>query len=164
MLSPEEWFVEHALAYVGCHYIWQGKCRYIWTPSGLVKHGFINLANPPLPLDVFDCSGLVTHSLWLATSGNVDLRETHSAQTMLDTFPLANSEEDGVIKLYPGHVSISLGRGRVLEAAGGDHTTTSIQAAIDHDARVRVGRDLRTPSALLGLRRIPLDKSELRTV
>lgn len=163
-MTTEERFVDIALTHVGCHYIWGGKGQLIVTAQGLKKHGFTDLSELHLPLDVFDCSGLVTVSLFQATQGKMNGMATASAQVIFDTWPIAKSEEDGVLRLYPGHVAISLGRGRVVEAAGGDHTTTSVLAAVERGAKVRVGSDLRLESTLLGLRRIPLDKSELRSV
>lgn len=164
-MTLEQAFVEKALSFVQCHYIWGGKGNKLFTVNGLVDHAFTDMANPPNPLNIFDCSGLVTTCLWLVTQGRIDLRGTHGAKTMWDSFPIYNNvENDGMLRLYPGHVAISLGNGRVVEAAGGDESTTNLQASIDRNAKVRVGLDLRNPSTLLGLRRIPLDKSELRTV
>lgn len=164
-MTTEEAFVDCALKYIGCHYIWEGKGNKIWTfKQGLVDHKFCELTDNTKLLNVFDCSGLVTHCLMMVTQGRIDLRGSHSAHTIFDTFPVAVDEKDGVLRLYSGHVAISLGNGRVVEAAGGDETTTSIQAAIDRRAQVRAGKDLRPSSQLLGLRRIPLDKSQLITV
>lgn len=164
-MTIEELFVNLALARIGSHYIWGGKDKLIFTPAGLVPHKFTELNDVTQALSIFDCSGLVTSCLFEASKGKLDFRGSHGARQILDSFPVAGAgEEDGTLRLYPGHVAISIGRGRIVEAAGGDESTTSIQAAINRDAKVRVGRDLRAPGTLLGLRRIPLDKSELRAV
>lgn len=165
-MTTEEMFVDCALKYIGCHYIWEGKGQKIWTmKQGLITHKFTELNDNTQLLNVFDCSGLVTHCLWMVTHGLLDLRGTHSAHTIFMTFPLAgDGEEDGTVRCYSGHVAISLGRNRVVEAAGGDEMTTSVQAAMSRNAQVRAGVDLRQPYQILGLRRIPLDKSQLRTV
>lgn len=156
-------FVELALSFLDCHYIWQGKGLSRWTPQGLVKHKFTDLNN--VPLFVFDCSGLVTHCLWEMSGGKVDLRASHSAQTILETFPLADANSgDGTLILYPGHVSVDLGRERVVDAQGGDQATLSILDAEQRNAKVAVHRRNRLDSSILGYRRIPLDKSELRSV
>ena len=158
-------FVDAALSFQGCHYIWQGKGKYIWTPSKLMLHGFSDLNDPQLLLNVFDCSGLVTVALHMATVGKLDLRGSHSAQTILDTFPECDKDfGDGCLILYQGHVAIDLGRGRVVDAHRGNSHTTSVLAAIQANARVEVHRDVRPARTILGYRKVPLDKSELKTV
>jgi cell wall-associated NlpC family hydrolase len=148
-------FVDLALSYVGAPYIWGGKGNLLFRDGKLLKS--------PLAMPVFDCSGLVTACLFQATQGKIDLIGTHSAQTIWDTFPESQGEaSDGTLRLYEGHVAISLGRSRVVEAAGGDHTTLTVEDAADRNARVMAHVSNR--SGLLGYRRIPLDLSELRII
>lgn len=156
-----EQFVNYALGFCGSHYIWGGKGLLQFDlKKGLTPHKFVNEQNKALY--VFDCSGLVTHSLFIATGGKLDLRATHSAKMMLDTFPITEADEDGTLFIYPGHVAISMGRRRILDASGGDETTTSIGAAVERNAKVSVHPVNR--SGLLGKRRIPVDKKELRAI
>lgn len=154
-------FVDVALSFQGCHYIWGGKGKYVFKGGVLLPHRFSEIDNITNPLYVFDCSGLVTHALWVVTKGKVDLRVTHSAKTILDTFPKTEAREDGVLLLYPQHVAIDLGRNRVVDANRGTSGTTSIQNALELNARVEVHPTTRPANTLLGVRRIPLDMSEL---
>lgn len=158
-------FVDAALSQQGAPYIWGGKGNLLFKDGKLVKHKFVKPKDPQSIIDVFDCSGLVTWALNLITMGKVDLRGTHSAKTILDTFPLVeHSSEDGNLILYPSHVSIDLGRGRVVDAHRGDSSTLSLLDALNANAKVEAHRIVRPAHTVLGYRRIPLDKSELRSV
>lgn len=131
--------IKHALAYVGAPYVWRGKGLELWDAAGPKSHhwGF----------PVFDCSGFVCAAYLEA--GGPDLRFTHATQTMFDEFPHRSTDalEFGLLKLYGSgpktitHVALSLGNGLVLEAAGGDATTTSPSVAKARGACVRVGFD-----------------------
>lgn len=58
---PRADFREWVLSKEGCPYIWGGKGFAQWTRTGLIAHG---MAGPDgLPLEVFDCSGLITAGL-----------------------------------------------------------------------------------------------------
>lgn len=163
-MSPYSRFVDAALSFQGCHYIWGGKGKYIFN-SKLEMHKFTDPDDQQMLLNVFDCSGLVTVALHMATVGKLDLRGSHSAQTILDTFPECDRDfGDGCLILYPGHVAVDLGRGRVVDAHRGNASTTSVLAAIQANARVEVHRDIRPARTILGYRKVPLDKSELKTV
>lgn len=160
-MTEEEIFIDLAAGYIGAPYIWRGKGDYIWSPQGLIKNTF---GSHPY---VFDCSGLVTFILnKMRTIPSLklnipDMRGTHSAKTIEDTFPIAKTNEAGTLLLWPSHVAIDCGRGFVLEAAGGDETTlTPSDAARRPNAKVRFGFNKR--GAPTSFRRIPLDKSELR--
>lgn len=167
-------FIDFALEEQGAPYIWQGKDRKIWTPAGLVPHKFVDADNAPI--SVFDCSGLVTCAIFYATGGKVDLRGSHSAKTIWDTFPEAyeqdhddtynevSNAEEGRLLLYPGHVAIDLGRGIVLDANRGNEHCNTILQAHQQGAKVEVHRNRRPVSSLLGYRRIPVDINELRKV
>lgn len=148
-MTPES-FVRSALRHVGAPYLWRGKGLDIWTPEGLRSNGLGVLA--------YDCSGLVTSAL--RDAGGPDWRASHSAQTLFDTLtPAPTADRFGVLRFYGAsptavtHVAIGLGNGLVLEAAGGDSHTTSLQAARAANARVRVVLDGRTD--LLGARLLP---------
>lgn len=160
-------FIDAALSFQGKPYIWGGKASLIFQNGKLVKHKFVDENNDPLL--VFDCSGLVTVALHMATIGKIDLRGTHSAKTILDTFPQCADSKDGsfpegTIICYPQHVAIDLGRGIVVDANRGDSKTVSILDAQRQGARVEVHRSIRPVSSIIGYRRIPLDKSELKVV
>lgn len=62
---------------MGAPYIWKGKGDVLWSVQGLKPHAH--------GVKVFDCSGLVTSAM--LSAGHKDLRATHSAQVMFDTFP-----------------------------------------------------------------------------
>lgn len=160
-MTLEETFVEIAASYIGCPYIWQGKGDQIWTPQGLVKNTFPNKL-------VFDCSGLITFALdklnRISNLGLPNMIGTHSSRTIFDTFPITKTYECGTLLLYPKHVAIDLGRGFVLDASGGDETTTSPIEALRRGASVKIHFNRRKPETLLGIRTIPLDKSALRAV
>ncbi len=161
-MTTEEKFIDAALKFQGCHYIWGGKGDKIFKDGKLGPHQFTEVNDVTKPLRIFDCSGLVTACLCIATDGALDLRGSHGAIDILAHFPITEAREDGCLFLYPGHVSIDLGRGLVIEASRGDHTTISIVAAMQRRARVEVHRNPRPTSSLLGVRRIPVDRSELR--
>lgn len=85
--------------------------------------------------DAFDCSGLITNCGYKA--GGPDWRFTQNAQGLADVLqPIARlaPRQMGLV-LYghsldvATHVMIVVGDGRVYGATGGDHTTTSLQAA-----------------------------------
>ena len=160
-MSAYSRFVEAALSFQGAPYIWGGKCGFIFKDGKLQQHGFKD--RDEKTVQIFDCSGLVTHCLFLTTIGKLDLRATHSAQTIFDTFPECPEDfGDGCLRLYPGHVAIDLGRGRVVDAHRGDSSCTTLLAALERDAKVVIHRDNR--NNCLGYRKIPLDKSELKKV
>lgn len=156
-------FVDAAVSFQGAPYIWGGKGSFVFDEGKLKQHKIKNLDNEPLM--VFDCSGLVTVALQMATLNKLDLRASHSAKTMLDTFPICDENfGDGCLLLYPQHVAIDLGRGRVVDANRGTSKIVTVLDAMQNRAKVEVHRTIRAPSTLLGYRRIPLDKSELRVV
>lgn len=162
MISFEEKFVDIALSFQGSHYIWGGHGHLITKGGRLTPHPFTDPNDATKRLMVFDCSGLITTSLWMASGGKIDLRTSHGSLAIWETFPEAKAALDGVILCYPGHVSIDLGRDRVVDAHGGDSTTLTVLDAMQRRARVEVHRINRNPKTLLGMRRIPLDISELK--
>lgn len=129
-------FVERANSKLGSPYIWGGKGLYVFDASkGLVAHDF--------GLEVFDCSGLVTDSLYRL--GGKDWRGTHNAQSLADylqvhiTFPKA-----GDLAFYGPdwkdirHVMIHRGDGSVIGASGGNSSTTTLEAARKARAEVKL--------------------------
>lgn len=104
-------------------YVWGGKGDQIWTPEGVIAN--------PFPVEVFDCSGLITTCLHRA--GGPDLRFTHGAKHLRALLP-----ERGAglrLRFYPGHVALHVPImmqvaeeletpfAIVIEAAGGDSQT-----------------------------------------
>jgi len=141
-----------ALRYVGALYVWKGKGFELWTPAGLKLHGWGQT--------VFDCSGLIGQAVFDA--GGIDRRASHSAQSYWDELAECPRADDfGALRFYGSsgssitHISLSLGNGLVVEAAGGDSTTTTPELARRRPhARVRVGFDGRRD--LQGARLLPL--------
>lgn len=132
--------LDSLLAFQGAPYTWRGKGLYLWSPSGLVPHAFGQR--------VFDCSGLIGQGIkdaggpdWIAT------RSAESYRTLLP--PASNAWAFGVLRLYgyngkATHVAFVVRAGYVIEAAGGDSTTTSPEEAMKRrNARVAINRDRR---------------------
>lgn len=148
MLTPRG-VIHAALRAQGCLYLWQGKGHELWTPNGLKSNG--------LGIPAYDCSGLVTCALHDA--GGPDWRATHNAAALWQALrPADSAGAFGVLRFYGGarvsHVALSLGNDLVLEAGGGDQTTTSLEIARRQGARVRVVFDGRRD--LMGARLLPL--------
>lgn len=164
MTQLEKNFLDFALQECGTPYIWGGKGNRMWDLAGLATHKFVDANNKPIT--VLDCSGLVTWALYLATGGRFDLRGSHSAKVIWDTFPEARAEDAVKLLLYKSHVAIELNSelGLVLDANRGDENCRSVLHAMERGAKVEVHRNLRHPDTLLGYRRIPIDRSELRSV
>lgn len=152
MTEVEEKIFSIMLNQVGAPYIWQGKGGYQWSPTGPVAW----------PLTAFDCSGLFGYGV--AGAGLKDRRMLNSAQTWMDELepyqagiPLDVAvQARPVVTFYgkgatmgnvitPAHathiaLAVSLyGKIYVVEASGGDQTTTSEQEAKRRGARVRFG-------------------------
>lgn len=156
-------FVDWALSQQGCPYIWGGKDKLVFVNGQLKPHAFTDLNDMTKPISVFDCSGLVTCALYVASLMRIDLRGSHSAKTILETFPECSADfGDGCLLLYDGHVDVCLGRGRVLGAHRGDSSCTNLQRATERNARVEAHPITRRSNTLLGYRRIPVDKAELK--
>ena len=137
-MSQRKAFYEAALACVGAPYVWQAKGSMIWTPSGLKPHDF--------GVPAFDCSGLVTHA-YLQATGN-DWRGTQNAQTLFNTLPKPSFHHGVELEFYGksatkvSHVAIWVMDGAsgslVIEAHGGDQTTTSAVLAFERRAKVDI--------------------------
>lgn len=112
--------VDAALKYVGCPYVWRGKGRVLWSPTGAIAH--------PWTSPVFDCSGLWMRAL--KDAGGPDWTLTHAAETI---------RGEGEREYPPGaygtfhffgrspakatHIEMSLDHGLFLGSYGGDETT-----------------------------------------
>lgn len=140
--------------YAGSPYIWGGRGDVIWTPAGLKPHVF--------GIKVFDCSGLILVG-WRDFCGT-ERRGSMNAQSLHDNLielvPRGEEfNEFGALLFYGmspkrvSHVMLNLGNGLVIEAAGGDETTTGIKAG----AFVRIGRNQRKERGFLKAARLPLD-------
>lgn len=102
-LSYEDIIVSAAAQQIGRPYIWGGK-----SPTG------------------FDCSGLVTYSVFVAKGP--DLRLTHNAQKLYDTGEPCDDTEEYRLAFYgPGptaitHVTLEFGDFTLESAGGGPNT------------------------------------------
>lgn len=146
--------VHQALKAIGCPYVWAGRGDFYVRDGQLVHSADL----------VFDCAGLVGWAVKQA--GGPDLRHWWGADHMLRLLPEIHplSAANGFaydpalyepfrLRLYgragadgvkhATHVAIGLGNGLVLEAAGGDQTTLTIEDARARGARVRVGFEQR---------------------
>lgn len=159
--------VDFALAQLGAPYIWAGRGDWYVSEGKILST--TNLGDPKVRL-VFDCAGLV---LWAAFRAGADSdgRGWWGADTLWTHLPerLPDEPADANRLVFYGsparasHVALDLGRGIVLEAAGGDSRTTSLEAAAKGvgygPARVRVGREHRLDRlgyrSLLALKTLP---------
>lgn len=110
----------------------------------------------------FDCAGLV---LWAAhMAGGPDLRGWWGADHLWQQLPPAVDGEFSLsfygAKGHATHVALELGRGLILEAAGGDSSTLTATDAMVRGASVRVGFEHRGDKlgsrSLAGLRSLPV--------
>lgn len=164
-MTSEHHFIEAAMSVIGSPYIWGGKGEHLFdVQKGLVGSPYIEEGK--LPLLVFDCSGLVTWALKQATGR--DKRGAWNTQIMFDgCLPfgrLAEEPHHAALRFYGTspkhitHVAIWLGvvdgRPLLLEAAGGDRSTTNVLEAQRTGAKVRCGFERRRD--VQGMRVLPL--------
>lgn len=142
-------FISTALKQLGAPYIWGGHGDVVWTPKNPV--GMQKAAGCPRG---FDCAGLVTWTVHQIST--TDLTNSWNAQTMWDRLPEA-APDSFALALYGSradliqHVAVVLGNTNLLlQAAGGDSTTTSYTEAVRRSACVSVG--YRGRQDLLGYR------------
>lgn len=141
--------ISKALAKLGLPYVWGGNGVQCWSAAGAVPTQ--RVAGCP---EGYDCVGLVKSAAY--ESGAPDIRMTANAQTLYDRLPAPLVGEEFVLRFYGKgpdkiwHVAFDLGHGLRLEAAGGDHTTTTYLEALKRSAAVRVGFELRND--LVGIR------------
>ncbi len=131
-----------SLEQVGALYRWGGKGSHLFEPrasGGLVPHGNVL---------VFDCSGLAAWADWAA--GGPDRRASWNTDRFWNELPAAETPFPGCYALYggssPADVShlmtvvavLPTGHVMVVGASGGDSHTTTAQAALAANARVKV--------------------------
>jgi len=96
------------------------------------------------PLQGFDCSGFIQ---WLFRSVGIDPKGDQSSQALYDWCLLKGFSPDrkaGALAFYGKeankiyHIAMFVNEMQVIEAAGGDSTTTTYQAAIERGACVRL--------------------------
>lgn len=131
-------FLYTALGLTGTPYLWGGK-----NPA----HGGL------------DCSGLVTHSYFAA--GGPDWRNDHNAESLFVHLEETEAPKAGTLCFYgptgrATHVMVWLGAcGLVFGATGGDHSTTSLDAARARDAKVKLKTSHLYRPDFLGWRNLP---------
>jgi cell wall-associated NlpC family hydrolase len=130
---------------------------YIWAGRGdfYVSGGQIKPIRAAGCLEGFDCAGLVDFAAWKAGAG--DLRYWWGANHFWHLLPEPGPSEKVRLRLYgtpdyAWHVALDLGDGRMLQAAGGDHTTVTAELARVRNACVRIDPVRR--SQFLGFRSV----------
>jgi len=149
ILSDEEnvAFLKEVASRIGSLYIW---------PSQSNGYSGKDLAGAKFP-KTYDCSGLVTASLYAATNGRIDKRSTWNSSALMRNCLAVEKPQAGDLAFYgpsPGmvtHVMVYLGSSRAKEtkavygfpeawvvagSSGGDSSTTDIDAAKKRDAKV----------------------------
>lgn len=119
-------------------------CLYCW-PTESNRYSGKDLKDATYK-SVYDCSGLVTSSLYEATGGKIDRRATWNAQKLLQNCAIVDEPRPGDLAFYgPSsglitHVMVYMGtKGKevVMGASGGDSTTTTPEKAAERDAKVK---------------------------
>lgn len=131
-------FLCTALELMGTPYIWGGKD----------------------PVRGLDCSGLVTHALWLC--GGPDWRWSHNSELLYDSLKETKEPQPGDLAFYGkgriSHVMIALGAlDIVFGASDGDSSTTSAKEAKRRDAEVETRPSHLYRSDFWGWRAMPLE-------
>lgn len=121
--------------------------------------------------DVYDCSGLITSSLYHVTKGRIDWRAMGSCRNLIAPAkglpllrPVADHEDPlvGDLAFYghgrnmPSHVMMFCGDGRVFGACGGNTDVVSPEIAKKKGARVRFRESPLYRPDFLGFWRNPL--------
>lgn len=122
-MDLREEVIEYAKRFIGVAYVYSGNN----------------------PLTGMDCSGLVCECL--RAFGLIGFREDLTAQSLSERFKkLPPSINRGCLLFFGAswssvsHVAISLGDGIMIEAGGGDSTTTNVSLAAKRNAFVRIRR------------------------
>lgn len=149
MIVPVDTFMQILLSNEDTPYLWDGK-----SPLG------------------FDCSGLITYSLWKA--GGPDWRANHNTDGLFRELEPVAIPRPGVLAFYasahpkfPGdveHVMACAGtwdaagswKCRVFGASGGDSTTTTLERAKAQGAHVRFWDSHLYRPRFAGFRALPL--------
>lgn len=140
--------VAWALTKLGRPYIWGASGDVLWTAQGMVP-----TSSSAQTVEGYDCAGLVKCAS--LACGGTDLRAVWSARDMFKNLPAPLPGEGLTLRFYGlpvTHVAFDLGNNLILEAAGGDHTTTTLQKSFQRTrAMVRVGFESRS-SEVVGYR------------
>lgn len=97
------------------------------------------------PMTGFDCSGLCVEIL--QASGFIQRHTDYSSLALYELLTkngIINKREVGSLSFYGkslteiSHVTFHLSRFYVLEAGSGDHTTTTLEKAIEQNAFIRI--------------------------
>lgn len=110
--------------------------------------------------DRFDCSGLVTYSLFVASNSTLDWRETHNAQMLFSNLEHADAPAPGVLAFYghdghANHVMFCTEGAQVFGATGGNSDTVNDEKAMAQHAYVRARSNVNYRPDFLGYRRLP---------
>lgn len=142
-MNRQETFVDTALKQNGAPYVWRGKGNLLLSPSGLLV---INPFADHYP-SIFDCSGLVTYAAFEA--GMPDYRASWWAQSMYTDLKPCRREDFAALWFFGetpekvSHVAIHCGANLLVQANGGDHTTTTPDLAWLRSAMVRTRMNTR---------------------
>lgn len=142
---------------IGCYYCW---------PTQSNKYSGKDLKGAQYPR-TYDCSGLVTSSLYDATG--IDRRAVWNAQRLMQNCAMVEVPEPGDLCFYgPSkglvtHVMVYVGRTKLAKfepgkvcygSSGGDSRTTSPQIAQKSDAKVKGYKTVKYRSDFLGYGRL----------
>lgn len=117
-----DWILAAALQFLGKPYLWSGQGPNGYDCSGLVRE--VLAPTMVLPKDDLNSQGM--HDWLLKTGAHI------------------GSLESGALAFYGAddhsitHVALLLSPDIIIEAAGGDHTTTSVEQAIKQNAFVKL--------------------------
>lgn len=129
-------FLNAARSRLGCDYVWPNQ-ENNWSGKDLKIAKYQK---------VYDCSGLVTSSLYEATGGKIDKRASWNAQSLLDNCALVTVPKPGDLCFYGlspkfiTHVGIYMGEknkeGQSLDSCGGTPQCTTPEIAKKTGAKV----------------------------
>lgn len=149
MNAIEQKIIVAMMKEIGAPYIWAGKGDFIWTAKGPLLNT-ITEPHSGLLIHGFDCCGIFAWGC--VQAGLKDRRMTHNvASFMNELTPVpsaASLEAQPLIAIYgtdnvnPSHMAVLVsvyGEIWALQAAGGDHTTDTVEKARARGGRVMFG-------------------------
>lgn len=152
MIARRTRWLDALLEAQGAPYVWGGHGWDIWT----LKNGEPHYGSHDFGVEVFDCAGLFTTTLWKA--GGPDLRRSHNAQTLFDACLPAQLHNRPLNALFYGthekaieHVALIVG----CSACEGPISTLKIEAAGG-------GRGTVVPRVPLGLAKVMIRRENRR--